>query len=246
MKFEVWEKFYEKILADFGFSRDDDNKSAVILNEILFKSNTYSFEGIQTFIDESTDNNTTFVIFGAGPSLKNHIIEFKEMENKTSSFHEFFTIAADGATSALLEEDIVPDVVVTDLDGKMDDLLIANKKGSIFVIHAHGNNLDLINEYADKFNKSIGTTQDKPFGKLYNFGGFTDGDRAVFLAVELGAHNILLCGMDFGKYVTKYSRPNLHEDIALADDMKVKKLSYAEILIKWIEDNENVIIEFLD
>lgn len=32
---------------------------------------------------------------------------------------------------------------------------------------------------------------------VYNFGGFTDGDRAVFLAEALGASLIVVAGMDF-------------------------------------------------
>jgi uncharacterized Rossmann fold enzyme len=86
----------------------------------------------------------------------------------------------------------------------------------------------------------MGTTQSIPEGKLYNFGGFTDGDRAIFLAVELGAEKIFLAGMDFGTMVTKYSRPNINEDIEIADEIKQKKLKYAEDLTNWISENENV------
>ena len=86
----------------------------------------------------------------------------------------------------------------------------------------------------------MGTTQAQPIGNLYNFGGFTDGDRALFLAVALGASQITLAGMDFGDIVTKYSRPNLENDTAEADDFKKKKLVYAEKFTQWIIDNENV------
>ena len=86
----------------------------------------------------------------------------------------------------------------------------------------------------------IGTTQAQPLGNIYNFGGFTDGDRAIFLAVALGAGEITLAGMDFGDIVTKYSRPNLESDLAEADEFKRKKLMYAERLTQWIIDNENV------
>jgi Uncharacterized Rossmann fold enzyme len=33
-----------------------------------------------------------------------------------------------------------------------------------------------------KMKNCIGTTQTNPFNKVQNFGGFTDGDRGVFLA----------------------------------------------------------------
>ena len=46
--------------------------------------------------------------------------------------------------------------------------------------------------------------------------------------------------MDFGNVVTKYSRPNIAEDTAKADKIKTKKLEYAELFTKWIDDNEDV------
>ena len=52
----------------------------------------------------------------------------------------------------------------------------------------------------------IGTTQTNPFNKIQNFGGFTDGDRAVFLASYFGAKKVILFGMDFGKKIGRQSR----------------------------------------
>ncbi len=46
--------------------------------------------------------------------------------------------------------------------------------------------------------------------------------------------------MDFGEIVTKYSRPNLPDITGPADEIKRKKLQYAEKLTNWIIDNENV------
>ena len=50
-----------------------------------------------------------------------------------------------------------------------------------------------------KIKNCIGTTQTNPFNKIQNFGGFTDGDRGVFLASHFDAKKIILFGMDFGK-----------------------------------------------
>ncbi|MEE1133862.1 MAG: 6-hydroxymethylpterin diphosphokinase MptE-like protein, partial [Methanobrevibacter sp.] len=112
-------------------------------------------------------------------------------------------------------------------------------------IHAHGDNMDKIAKLTPFFTSVLGTTQSQPVGNLYNFGGFTDGDRAMFLAVALGAEEITLAGMDFGDIVTRYSRPNIETDIAQADDFKKKKLGYAEKFAQWIEDNEKVVIKNL-
>jgi uncharacterized Rossmann fold enzyme len=184
-----------------------------------------------------------FMVFGAGPSIKKHI---KYLKTHNKKFKDYTMIVADGATSALLEEDIVPEIIVTDLDGKIDDLLIANSKGTIFVIHGHGNNIDLIKKYTNSFNKVLGTTQSIPLENIYNFGGFTDGDRAVFLAEFLGAKKIVLGGMDFGKYVTSYSRPNIKKNVEIADDIKIKKLEHGEKLVNWIKQNKDVHISSID
>ena len=40
--------------------------------------------------------------------------------------------------------------------------------------------------------------------------------------------------------VTKYSRPNLEEDVEEADEFKRKKLMYAEKFTNWIAENESV------
>jgi hypothetical protein len=232
MEFGLWEKYYTEILDDFGFSRENDEKSAKLLDEIL------STEGCLTLNDlaEIVGFSDKFIVFGAGPSLKEHVIYLKENYDLT----DYVLVAADGATTALIEERISPDIVATDLDGNIDDILLANIRGANIAIHAHGDNIDKIASLTSFFNNVIGTTQAQPVGNLYNFGGFTDGDRAIFLSVALGASQITLAGMDFGDVVTKYSRPNLESDLGQADEFKKKKLLYAEKFTNWIIENENV------
>ena len=86
---------------------------------------------------------------------------------------------------------------VFDLDGSFPDILKANREGSITVVHAHGDNLDALSRYVPLLEGVIGTAQCRPPEGLYNFGGFTDGDRCVFLAKELGAASIKLVGFDY-------------------------------------------------
>jgi len=249
MKFDTWILWYERILDDFGFSKEEDERTASILNKILSRKNSIKLKNL---IDNISPENTTihrfnkdrsdvkdFIVFGAGPSLKKDI-EIIKSKGDTENPEDCILIAADGATTAVLEESIVPDIIVTDLDGKLEDLMLANDLGSVFVLHAHGNNLNQILDCTDKLHKVLGTSQSKPFSNLYNFGGFTDGDRAVFLAVALGARKIVLAGMDFGNMTTKYSRPNLGVEIAEADEIKKKKLKYAKELVEWVKKNENV------
>ena len=232
MEFGLWEKYYTEILDDFGFSREKDEESAHLLDEIL------STEGCLTLNDlgEIVGFSDKYIVFGAGPSIKEHIQMLKE----DYDLRGYVLVAADGATTAMIEEKIVPDIVVTDLDGNIDDILLANLRGANIVIHAHGDNMERIASLSSFFNNVLGTTQAQPVGNLYNFGGFTDGDRAIFLAVALGASQITLAGMDFGDIVTKYSRPNLPDILGQADEFKKKKLMYAEKFTNWIIENENV------
>ena len=232
MEFGLWEKYYEEILDDFGFSREGDEESAKLLDEILSVEGCLTLEELRELVSFSDK----FIVFGAGPSINEHI----QMLKKDYDLRDYVLLPADGATTALIEERIVPDVIATDLDGKLDDIFLANLKGAKVVIHAHADNIDKIASLTTFFDNILGTTQSQPIGNLYNFGGFTDGDRAVFLAVALGASEITLAGMDFGNIVTQYSRPNLATKTAQADDFKKKKLRYAEMLTNWVAENEPV------
>jgi 2-amino-4-hydroxy-6-hydroxymethyldihydropteridine diphosphokinase len=227
MNLAIWFSWYEEILREFGFSRDDDEKAAKILEQFL-----ESYGGLSP---DDIPMQKEVIIFGAGPSIKNNIKEIKNL-----NLSEYTLIAADGATTALMEEGIVPDIIVTDLDGEMKDILCANHEGAFMVVHAHGNNLDKVREYFPRLIRVMGTTQSTPIKNVYNFGGFTDGDRALFLAVELGAEYIILAGMDFGKVITRYSRPELIEIEGRADEIKERKLKYAKKLVEWVAENEEV------
>jgi 2-amino-4-hydroxy-6-hydroxymethyldihydropteridine diphosphokinase len=227
MNLDVWFSWYKEILEEFSFDRQMDEKSAEMLRKLLEDRNSLSPEDISIKSDT--------IIFGAGPSLKRNIKELKKV-----GMDYFTLICADGAVTALLEEKIIPDIVVTDLDGKMEDIIDSNRNGAIMVVHAHGNNMDNIQRYVPVLENVLGSTQSIPLEDVYNFGGFTDGDRCVFLAVKLGAKNIFMAGMDFGKIITRYSRPNIKEEKGLADLIKEKKLRYAKKLVEWAAKNEDI------
>jgi len=225
MELTLWMEWYQLILEDFGFKKDDDERSAESLNHVL--------DDIGALMPQDIHIKSRVIVFGAGPSLKPNITILK-----TINLDEFTLIAADGATTALLEEDIIPDIIVTDLDGRMDDIICANQQGALMVVHAHGNNQEQIEKYTPKLTNVLGTTQSKPLASVYNLGGFTDGDRGVFLAMALGAREIILSGMDFGKMVTHYSRPD--QEDGPADQIKQKKLKWAKKLVKWAASNSEV------
>jgi 2-amino-4-hydroxy-6-hydroxymethyldihydropteridine diphosphokinase len=227
MNLDVWFSWYKEILEEFSFDREMDEKSAEILKKLLQDRNSLSPDDISIKSDT--------IIFGAGPSLKRNIQELNKVE-----IDNLTLICADGAVTALLEEDLIPDIVVTDLDGKIEDIIDSNRNGAIMVVHAHGNNMENIKKYVPVLDNILATTQSTPLENVYNFGGFTDGDRCLFLAIKLGAKNIFLAGMDFGKIVTRYSRPDITGKIGKADNVKEMKLKYAKKLVEWAAENENI------
>ncbi len=227
MNLAIWLSWYEDLLEDFGFSRSQDEESAQLLEKLL-----EFYGGLKP---KDIPMQREAIVFGAGPSIKSNIKEIKSL-----NLSEYTLISADGATTALLEEYIVPDIIVTDLDGDMKDIICANHEGAFLVIHAHGDNMEKLKEFVPRLNRVLGTTQSTPLTHVYNFGGFTDGDRALFLAVELGAEYITLAGMDFGKEVTRYSRPAMKEPKGQADEIKELKLKHAKKLVEWVAKNEEV------
>lgn len=213
MDYNEWKKYYNQILLDFGFSKKEDEKSALLLLELLQGKKLGTPKDLDNMI---SDKNV--YVFGAAGSLQDDV---KKVKKENAVF-----ISADPATSLIMEKNIIPDIIITDLDGVVEDQIAANKEGAIVVVHAHGNNIDRLERYVPMFDgKIIGTTQSKPFDNIYNFGGFTDGDRAVCIADCFGAKKIFLAGFDF-ENVGKYSK---------SKELKMKKLKWAKRIIEKID-----------
>jgi uncharacterized Rossmann fold enzyme len=187
MKFDSWEPLYLEILEDFGFSRARDEEAAEILSEMLPPVESTFQEACTRIAGKDA------VICGNAPTLAGEIEGFLEC---AQGENEVF-IAADGATAVLLKKGILPDIIVTDLDGPFPEILRAHDLGALVVVHAHGDNIDALRKYVPQLKNILGTTQSRPKDNVYNFGGFTDGDRCVFLAREMGASSIKLLGFDF-------------------------------------------------
>jgi len=209
-----WEKRYFSILKEMNYSEKKDKESALILDSILKKTDT--IEKIKKLIE----GKTIFVI-GSGPSLSIAIPKLKKLEKSIK-------IAADSSLKPLVDNGIIPDIIVTDLDGNEDTIKKISKTKSIFVIHAHGDNIEKL-QMVKKMKNCIGTTQTNPFNKVQNFGGFTDGDRGVFLASYFNAKKIILFGMDFGNQIGKFSNTKKSDR-----ETKLKKLEIGRDLLIWL------------
>lgn len=206
MRNEDWEPIYSEILKDFGYDRESDENSARVLKTLMVNADLIT--------EDELGIKETVSIFGAADSLYSDIKKKKP---------EGTLISAGSATSAVMAAGIIPDIVVTDLDGDIQSQIDANRKGAVAVLHAHGDNTDLIMRYSKEFTgKVLLTTQSRPDFVICNFGGFTDGDRAVCLARHMGAKKILFYGFDFD---------NPSDKDGSDPQIKKRKLSWAKRII---------------
>jgi uncharacterized Rossmann fold enzyme len=202
MRFEDWEPFYEAILEDFGYSRDEDVRAARALEDRV--------GGFDTGRLDSLLRDKTVGVVGDAPSLDARRVGADAV------------VAADGAAKRLDDAGVEADVIVTDLDGAPRHAAEASHDGTVAVVHAHGDNKKAVESRLPEFRARnvAGTTQARSFGDIYNFGGFTDGDRAAYLADEFGASRIELHGFDF----------------AAAEGEKRKKLRWAKRLLRALSE----------
>ncbi len=97
------------------------------------------------------------------------------------------------------------------------------------MILGHGDNGPAVRRWAPQFaGRTVATTQSRPSGGLFDFGGFTDGDRAVYLADHFGAKEIRLSGWDFEHPSAKDEDPR----------RKRRKLDWAYILLQNLDRPE--------
>lgn len=203
---------YARIVDEFGYDPEQDRRAAEYLDDILDTPPDLN-------ILSGLIHGKTVICVGSGPSLMESIEMLRHTQNST-------LIAADSAAVPLVQNYVIPDILVSDMDGDYRTLDRLAKRNVPFVIHAHGDNIDRL-DAATRLPVCAGTTQVEPVGVIQNWGGFTDGDRAVFLASHFGAHRIILCGMDLEGPVSSWSG---YTD----KSVKLQKLGVAARLLEWL------------
>jgi uncharacterized Rossmann fold enzyme len=187
LHFEAWEPRYLAVTRDLGYSTEGDMKAAERLSELAYLR-TGAVVG-DNALAPLLSKQPVFVC-AAGPTLEEELGELRL---------DGTVIAADGATPRLLKRGTLPEIIVTDLDGDMPAILSASRKGAIVVAHAHADNIPKLEEYIPQIEGPlVPSVQCQPPAGTHNFGGLTDGDRAVFLADHFAASRIILSGFDFG------------------------------------------------
>ena len=212
MDFSRWEPIYEDILSDFGFDRSDDDNSVRLLKAVTMNSDLHMGDDAAEIL-----KGTVTVVGNA------HCLE-EDISNKGV---EGTVICSGSSVGRTMSCGIVPDIVFTDLDGDIGPQLEASLKGAYTFIHAHGDNADLIMQYAPQFKGPVVlTTQSTPELTVFNYGGFTDGDRAVCFAEHFGVKDIRLIGFDFDNPMSKEGSD---------PEIKKRKLAWAKKIIESLD-----------
>jgi uncharacterized Rossmann fold enzyme len=169
------------ISADLGYDEAMDHEAGVRLSMLMGRCGTVDPEGLRVILGGKA------TVVAKGPSLRRHLDELEGWRP---------LVSAGSATATLAQNGILPDVVVSDLDGDIYAEIEANEAGAMCFLHAHGDNLDLLGNVARYARGIVPTMQSGVVDGVWNFGGLTDGDRAVELTRHFGAREIRLVGFD--------------------------------------------------
>ena len=217
MDFEAWEPVYEAILADFGWDRTADERARDLLGAML--------DGETVDPADLDMAGGTVAVAGAGPSLPRNLDDVREAD---------LVVAASSAADTIRDAGLAVDCLVTDLDKNPRTARELTREGVPVAVHAHGDNVTELRTIVPGLDHAavIPTTQAAPVEGVRNFGGFTDGDRAAFLADHLGAGDLRFPGWDFDD-------PDVGPE-------KARKLEWAERLLYWLERRRGTSFEVLD
>lgn len=215
MNFEAWEPVYESILAEFGYPRAGDERAR---DAMAAYATPFDFGRLDVAGSE-------VAIVGAAPSLP---ADVDRVADATRVF------AASTAADVVREAGYDVDLLVTDLDKNPETAVELTRAETPVAAHAHGDNIPLVETWVPRCATEhvLATTQASPIETVYNPGGFTDGDRAAFLADELGAARLRFVGWDFDD-----------PDVSAA---KARKLRWAERLLHLLERRRGERFDVLD
>ncbi len=222
MRWGEWKPFYRHISKCLHIDSDADRRATWTLHGLLRAEEVH--EATRILYKNLFGKNV--IVCGAGPNLDAEI----DLMIDRGLDDTLVVIAADGAYEALRKRGVNCHIVVTDLDGDRGGLRHAHMEETIVAVHAHGDNETRVREIVPQLDGVIGSTQVEPTRLVSLWGGFTDGDRACYMAAHYGARNIVLVGMDFGHVVGKWSKPTLRGNV-LASPRKALKLRIGKWLL---------------
>ena len=228
----------DEVRGAFGWALDEDRVAAKALvlsaSECVKAVPAWSEDGRRDTLDTlriELSSAERVTVLGAAAT---------EQEAVRASQQEGLIIAADGSVGALQVRRRLA-CVVSDFDGGAH-LHSAAEEGVPIVAHGHGDNIQrsalALSEWSqfDTPPPLVLTHQTPtPCHGAHNFGGFTDGDRAVCFALAMGVNpqNINLVGFSLNT-VGKWSATTV-------PGQKLKKLSWMYRILEMVELHDAVV-----
>ncbi len=183
-KTRYFKEFYRRIVVGkLGF---DPSRDSVASQYISSTIDCGLVEKAWRNITELSKNKEALVV---GPVFHN--------EPACTAGGDTIVIGADGSSLIYYyHTGRFPDITVSDLDGPMIMYNMIVQHSKWIIVHPHGDNVYRLAalSYLLEYDKTLYTTQTEDYRCIRNIGGFTDGDRAILLAVLLGFNRIKICG----------------------------------------------------
>jgi len=166
----------------------DPSRDRIAVDYVFSLINCHKIEETWNKLKEIASNKENAIIIGP---------ELSRVESYQSILSENnVLIGVDGASFAFfLNTGKMPDIVVSDLDGPLKMYSIIREMDKYIAIHPHGDNIYRLAHLNSllQYTKTVVTTQTEDHSCIKNIGGFTDGDRAILLALTLGFDKISVC-----------------------------------------------------
>jgi uncharacterized Rossmann fold enzyme len=206
MLYEEWEPAYRAILEEFGYGAAGDERARDVLAGLLTDERPLGLGDLEL--------SGTVAVCGAAASLEDELGVAREADS---------VVAASTAADVLRAAGVGVDCMVTDLDKNPGTVHELTAAGTPVAVHAHGDNVPALEAHVPRIDTSamLPTTQAEPRDPVVNPGGFTDGDRAAYLADARGAEELVFAGWAF--------------DDPTVGAEKRRKLAWAERLLRWLE-----------
>jgi 2-amino-4-hydroxy-6-hydroxymethyldihydropteridine diphosphokinase len=226
VEYSRWAPRYARIASELGYDLARERSAAEALAALLpTEARDSPFQRCRARI-----TGRTAIVVGLAPGAGAPPLHLLRGSASPS-----VVLAADGAAAPCLASGIVPDLVVTDLDGPVPSEIAANARGSLVVVHAHADNREPVARWVPEFTGALaGSWAGPPTESLLDVGGFTDGDRAAYLAEAGGARSILLWGFAFDR---------AEERDPVERTRKLRKLAFARDAIGFLAASSSVPLE---